>query len=500
MEIRVGSIMNWHEFVLQPQIIPTVLIPLTALSVAISSLAVFIAGLFGIKLKADGPKKLLEVLLKPKILITAAVLNLALWGAYKGYEWARNGASLDVVAKWKQSRLAKASNRNYPSFLQLPDHLVRVQTKAVKSPDVFTLETNWKTQLAKGSFSEPVVSGDSLFVGSDDGHIYELDKSTGEIIRKFYIGTAVTPRVLIFQEHLYAGEGTHDTHHARISKFNLKTGEFVGSFRTVGHIEGQLLIDSPPDERNPILFASGGIGGLYAIDPVTLKLKWNLNVGHNDSGAIVEGESVFFGTGREKNIVDSYRSWAVAAKRSSGEVIWKRELPASSWMLPSLHGKQVCFVFGEVYFKSEIGGIACFDKTSGISTTMYYHNAPIVSGLVIFNDDFILTDFNGKTCRIHSQTKAQKWCQQISEEPYTLAGLRYDLESNSLVKATRKGKVVTLDPETGEILSTWQLVKEQEKKSLAPVLIHDNDFYFIDLEGNLARITKRLDSLSTVRR
>ena len=65
---------------LVPMIIPTVMIPLTLVSVGISVVASFIAGLFGIKLKMEGPKKLLEVLLKPKVLATAFMLNAIIMG------------------------------------------------------------------------------------------------------------------------------------------------------------------------------------------------------------------------------------------------------------------------------------------------------------------------------------------------------------------------------------------------------------------------------------
>ncbi|TNE95542.1 MAG: hypothetical protein EP326_14870, partial [Deltaproteobacteria bacterium] len=72
-------------------IVPTILLPLAFLSTGISVVATFIAGLFGVKLKAEGPKKLLEVLLKPKVLISAAVLNAVIYGGMQGYQYVKNG-------------------------------------------------------------------------------------------------------------------------------------------------------------------------------------------------------------------------------------------------------------------------------------------------------------------------------------------------------------------------------------------------------------------------
>ncbi|NBO38699.1 hypothetical protein EBU99_08960 [bacterium] len=56
-----------HAQEFQTLIIPTVMIPLTALTVALTMVASFIAGLFGIRLKTEGPRRLLEVLLKPRV-------------------------------------------------------------------------------------------------------------------------------------------------------------------------------------------------------------------------------------------------------------------------------------------------------------------------------------------------------------------------------------------------------------------------------------------------
>ena len=65
---------------LVPMILPTVMIPFTLVSVGLSIFATFIAGLFGIQLKLEGPRKLLEVLLKPKVLLTALALNVLILG------------------------------------------------------------------------------------------------------------------------------------------------------------------------------------------------------------------------------------------------------------------------------------------------------------------------------------------------------------------------------------------------------------------------------------
>src|SRR5690606_20087755 len=99
-----------------------------------------------------------------------------------------------------------------------------------------------------------------------------------------------------------------------------------------------------------------GGDGVYSIDPKTLEVKWHNIDGHNDGSVIVKENRVFVGTGRENGDSQKYRSYAIAYDFLSGKTLWKRELPSSSWMKPTLTKTDVCYVYGEIYFKSDVGG------------------------------------------------------------------------------------------------------------------------------------------------
>ncbi|MEY4064366.1 MAG: hypothetical protein RIR26_574, partial [Pseudomonadota bacterium] len=195
-----------NEF--QTLIIPTVMIPLTALTVALSVVASFIAGLFGIRLKTEGPRRLLEVLLKPKVLASALVLNLVILAGMRGYQHWKNAPAMLWRIERVQKAEAKPSARNYENDWFVRGEFSPSSVAAVGASEG-EFQTLWSKKLPKGAFRGPAYSGGSFFVGTFDGRVYELDAATGETLRSFFVGTPVTPELMIDDGILYVGEGVH---------------------------------------------------------------------------------------------------------------------------------------------------------------------------------------------------------------------------------------------------------------------------------------------------
>jgi len=479
---------NSSEIILHPQIIPTVLIPLTALSVALSALATFIAALFGIKLRAEGPKKLLEVLLKPKILITAILANLAIIGGIKAFDYYRNLPSFEFRISMTQGRLAEGSNADYPNVhQQSPAPVVNESGPSLK----LELTEIANVSMKDGSFRGAVVSGDQFFVGSDEGYVFEYSLPSLELKRKFFVGSKVSPAPIIFNQKLFVGEGTHNTHHARIYRFDLKTGDFDGAIQTKGHTEGQAVVAE--DQGKALIFGVAGSDGVIAADPVSLKKVWHQIDGHTDAAVRVHDGLVFSGSGREKNDGKSYRAYATAYDFHSGKKVWQRELPASSWMQPAAYNSQVCFVFGEVYFKSNIGGFACYDSKTGATRTSYMHSQPVVAVPIIVGDDLVISDFMGSVCRVSMLTGKQKWCRATSEMKSSLANAVYDSEHHVLVYPSRKDGLYVLNPRNGDIILNWKPQGEEWNESLAPVAISNWGWILTDMKGKIRLLKPTLN-------
>lgn len=467
---------------LVPMILPTVMIPLTLVSVGFSVVATFIAGLFGVQLKLEGPRKLLEVLLNPKVLASAFVLNALIFGGVYSWRWWVNYPRLISTIENESKVRAKKSDIQYNDVPTVPVVFSSSRTESLFPSD---LEQLWHVKTGTGSFRAAAVSSGRIFLGNKDGIIRELELRTGKEIRSFYVGTTSNSELTIWNNSIYTGEGVHDTHHARIYRFDLGTGHYQGSYQTKGHTEAQAVVGSFEGEHT--LFPVGGVDGLHAVDPVTMKEKWKVNVGHIDSAVVVEGGTVFIGTGREKDDDKKNKCFAAAIDFKNGNVLWKRELAASSWMRPVVVGENVCYISGEVYFPTERGHVTCFDRKSGEHTVAMNTSDPLVSTAKVLDNSIIYTSLHGSVCRFDLETRKQLWCFDTKSKEKSMAGASYDPRGHVVLYPSISNGLYVLDPDTGKVLVNWKPSPEQGewKKIHADVTVAGDFWVISDHEGSI---------------
>lgn len=469
-------------------IIPMVLIPLTALTVAITSIASIIAGWFGIKLHTEGPKQLLEVLLKKRVLFAALLFNLSSIGIYKTYTYINTHSSFLATIKYHSNQIALASDEIYPdSKTRSHDYIGKINTAHAPK-----LNLVWKKSFKKGPFRSGVISNQSIFYGMDDGYVYEINKKDGSTKRKFFIGSQVSTRPVIYNQKLFAGEGNHETHHARIYSFDLQTGKFINAFQTKGHTEGQVNIASFNKEN--LLFIVSGKDGIYAVNPDNMKKKWHVFDGHIDATVTVEKNIVYAGSGKEKgNNID--RSYATAYDFSNGKTLWKKELPISNWMHPIVTSSDVCYALGEIYFPSDVGFLYCINKINGAPHFSIPFDAPIAGKPFYIKSDseemIFTTDLKGTVCAVDLKLKEKKWCQQTgtSKTDYSLSSVDFDSKRGIIWYASFDNGLYAFHPHTGEILLHW-LPDNKDKAwgdTYASVTIDDDFIYTADIDGTIRK-------------
>lgn len=487
--MEIMDVLHWlshnHELAtrgIHYSIIPTVIIPLTALTVGLTSLAGMVAGWFGIKLHTEGPKQLLEVLLKKRVLVSMVLMNLLFLGIYKSYIYIHNLPSFLVTVNYHSNRNAIASTETYTdSLYRKHDYVGEIPLTSLQS-----LKLKKEIKIPKGAFRSGVVSGNSLFYGSDDGYIYEFNKNNLDIKRSFFIGTQVTTTPVIYKNRIYSGEGGHDTHHARIYSFDLKTGKFINSFSTAGHTEGQPLIEKFKDRD--MMFVTAGKDGLYAVDPITMKEIWHKNDGHIDASVTVQNNVVYAGTGIEKGSIGD-RSYAIAYDYQTGRTIWKKELPLSNWMHPVITKQDACFVLGEIYIKSSVGLLYCLNKQNGNPHFSIPFDSPLTSKPFYIQDNgselVYLSSIDGDACAVDITKKEKSWCRKTltSASPYSFSSFDFDSTRGILWYANFEGIIWGLNPKSGETIFKDTITKASE--NYAAVNIIGNSLYQMDIKGNL---------------
>lgn len=469
-----------------PSIVPLVLIPLTTLTVALTSVAGVIAGWFGIRLHTEGPKQFLEVLLKKRVLISMLIVNLLTFGLYRSYVYINNLPSFMRTILKTSEQNAIASNQLYSNEL-----FRKFQYEGSISPvKAKTLTLEKENTLPKGAFRSGAISGDSIFYGSDDGNIYEITKENLAIKRKFFIGTEVTTRPIIYEHRIYAGEGTHLTHHARVYAFSLTTGKFLNAFQTKGHTEGQPVIAN--FNGKTLLFITAGADGLYAVDPINMTEVWHQTNGHIDGSVSVENGVVYAGTGVEKGTLQD-RRYAIAYDFLTGEIRWKKELPMSSWMHPIITRNNICFALGEIYFPSSTGLLQCLNKTDGRPSFSIPSDGPIASKPFYIKEHdqeyIFFANQKDEVCSVDINQRKEVWCTKVGlpDTAHSFSSLNYDSKHGLLWYPSAKNGIFALDPLHGKIMIHWLPKDDKWGVNYSAVSIDGDNLLHLDGIGKLRK-------------
>lgn len=465
-------------------VIPTVLVPLTALTVLLSSIASIIAGWFGLKLKTDGPKQLLEVLLTKRVMIAAIGFNLVCYGAYYSYQYIKNYPRFLSTIDKKHIPIEKHFTYDFPA-----DRVHHFSLEQNISQKPLQLKYLREETLKGGTFRSIVIGKDSLFRATTQGYVEEIDRHTLKPIRDFYIGTFIATRPVIAKDHLYSGEGSHDTHSARIYSYDLKTGKLKATYQTKGHTEGTpVFVDY---QGHNILIAVAGKDGVHAMTAPDLKPLWKINDGHIDASVAIKDGSVYAGTGNEKNKQTAEKRYASKYDLITGKTIWKKELPLSNWMQPVVTDSGLaCYVLGEIYFQSDLGSLYCLDTISGNPMLAIPTNAPLVGKptyVRIGTEEYIYgADITGSLYGFSlNQRKIIFQFSPKSLSDYALSSPTFDPTTHTLLYQGPNGDLYVLDAFNGKLISEYNF----KTSSYASPSIDGNNIYTIDMKGLLRHFT-----------
>jgi outer membrane protein assembly factor BamB len=476
-------------------VVPTVAVPLATIMFLVNALVSWVASLFGLKLNWDGPRELLRVFLRPRVVAVVVLVNLATIGLVYARRQSRTMPSPLIEVQWMNAGLLRrggvvGAGRTYT------DSTGRVTE--VGGPAGGSLVQSvafrqlWRVQAGSGDMGAATVAGHSVFVGSVDGYVYEFDESDGKLLRRFFVGSEISPDPVVWRNRLFVGEGTHDMHRARMYAFDLTSGQFIGAVQTKGHTEGTpAVVHDDKTGRDHLLFVAG-TDGIYSVDPLTLKEQWHFIGGHTDSDPRVLGGRVYFSTGVEKGVPGTSH-FAYALDLATGATIWRTETPASGWMPGVFVGHEVCFGVGEIYTRSSFGQLTCYDVGTGRAGAVANADAPVLSVPLRVGNQVVVADRDGQVCAMQFPQGYRAWCRATNGE--SNASLTYLAPGALLYPSARQG-LLAFDLEKGRTLAVWKPAPadgDWAKTNARATLARDGSaVYLTDAAGNLRKIEARV--------
>lgn len=464
-------------------IIPTVVLPFTVLGMILTSIATWVAALFGVKLKAEGPKKLFEVLMKPKILLTGLVLNFVIYGLIQGGQHIYNGPYPLWWVKFQNSKPQISETQSQIAQNALTDASAAVAGSSMSSTDISasksisSVEVVWQNSIKEFVFGAPQVSGSLLYTGTDGGRLLEIDLKTGEQIREFQVGKPVMTSPVFWKQNVFVGEGIHTTHHARLYSFDLKNGTFVDAFETKGHIERAAVVVK--DGERTLLLTPAGSDGIYAVDAETMKQYWHSSIGHVDSSPIADDERIYGGTGLEVGFEETPTK-VFALDLHTGAVVWERALPTSVWSIPVLWNDYVCFGVGDVYKNTHYGQLTCLDRKTGKDYFAFNTTGALISKGTLLGDSLIVADFHGAIYQFNLKQKTLDWTIEVPTKGHNYSSVFVD-EHDRVILPGAEGLYV-YNRTDQKLIFTWK-PKEDWKGTFTNVVPYKDLWILADRAG-----------------
>jgi outer membrane protein assembly factor BamB len=160
----------------------------------------------------------------------------------------------------------------------------RVET-ILSAANVSGLTQAWASPVGAGFlYASPVVSGDKVFIGSGDGHMYAFDAATGATLwvgptqSLFFVDSAAVGHGLVFANSLYS----------TLLAYDAETGAIAWTSNLTD-------VRASPTLSNRTLYIASLDGTLTALDAVTGKTKWKTasDCCVYDQAPVVDGDRVF---------------------------------------------------------------------------------------------------------------------------------------------------------------------------------------------------------------
>jgi len=252
----------------------------------------------------------------------------------------------------------------------------------------------------------PVVSGDQVFIGSGDGHLYAIDKRKGKLNWKFETEGRIRATPLINEGVIYqpSNDGyvyVLDTHNGDLLwKFetrgatydSYKFGFNRNSINTQPIIAGNLLVFGSRD------------GNTYAVDLDSHREKWSFSYGPTWAMATTVSENRVYVGWSTNNLI-------CALDLKTGKEIWKYQTGSHNYAKPLV-------IDSGLYMGSADGNLYRFNKYTGEKVWEYAIGSEIFSPVVEDSGVFYFGSDDGYFYALEEGEKTYKTVYQ----PLTIKG------------------------------------------------------------------------------
>jgi outer membrane protein assembly factor BamB len=216
------------------------------------------------------------------------------------------------------------------------------------------LGVRWKIKLQHdaaliGALNPPVVIGNTIYFGSEDGNFYALDAESGYMRWVFRSGAEINSIPYVDNHHVYFG-----SQDGKLYALSREDGRELWNFPTRSQINSQV-----ERYKDHVIFV-GDADAIYFLSPEGEEQFRIDNPGWYNFTFNVADDVMYFGTGPRVQLVGPYDI-------NQREFLWfipYHEIAASWYSFAAIRKNLLYFGTAESYFSTELGFYA-FDRQTG---------------------------------------------------------------------------------------------------------------------------------------
>ncbi len=335
----------------------------------------------------------------------------------------------------------------------------------------------WALQTGGPVLTSPAIAGAVVYIGSDDRHLYAVEKATGKQLWKFETAGPVRSSPAVVDGKVYFG-----SYDGFFYAVDAAAGKLLWKFETAGEkrfeakgLHGfkpatQTIPDfwdtwqSSPAVSGGLIYLGSGDGHLYALDAATGQLKWKFataGVVHS-SPAVADG-LVYFG---------SFDSCFYALDAATGAEKWKFK-GGEDLVNFNQVGIQSSptVVAGMVYFGSRDSHLYALDAKTGKEKWNFDNHGTWINASAVVRGDtlYVGASIPAKFDAIDLATGKLRYQLGTQFPVFSSAAIAGDLA----YFGSDNGTLHALDLNTGKM--AWEFQTEAAKKNVNGVIAPDGN-------------------------
>lgn len=329
--------------------------------------------------------------------------------------------------------------------------------------------------------SGPVIAGDYIYLGSDDGSFFCLNKSDGSIIWQYKVLFGSSGKRIFSTPVIYRDRVMFGAYDGNLYCLNKNTGETDWVFFDADWIGSSPCIDQ--DKGVVFIGLEFGLfkkrGGVVAIDIKTGKALWKnytMTGLTHASPAYCDGVVV---CGCNDNFMYAFNS-------KTGEIIWKFETKGEVKYSACFDKKMSYVIFG-----SMDGGLYVLNYKNGelyhkFEALFGFYSTPAIEGVLV-----IIGSLDKYIYCFNLETKEIEWKFETNGRIFASPVI----DKNSIFLGSNDGTLYELETKTGEVVSKTQfserivnriiVERDEDGKRILFVPTHACELYKM-VENNLS--------------